>query len=78
MSRSPSRRSRGDNPYCDREPSTIDIYDIANRGKYFEVGKGLKDKMREYRDSKILDIFEGTAQIQRLGIARQLLGRAAG
>jgi choline dehydrogenase-like flavoprotein len=31
------------------------IYDIANRGKYFEVGKGLKDKMREYRDSKILE-----------------------
>jgi len=31
-----------------------------------------------YRDIKILDIFEGTAQIQRLVIARQLLGRAAG
>jgi acyl-CoA dehydrogenase len=30
-----------------------------------------------YRDIKILDIFEGTAQIQRLVIARQLLGRAA-
>jgi acyl-CoA dehydrogenase len=31
-----------------------------------------------YRDIKILDIFEGTAQIQRLLIARHLMGRAAG
>jgi acyl-CoA dehydrogenase len=31
-----------------------------------------------YRDIKILDIFEGTGQIQRLLVARALMGRAAG
>jgi acyl-CoA dehydrogenase len=31
-----------------------------------------------YRDIKIIDIFEGTGQIQRLVVARQLMGRAAG
>ncbi len=31
------------------------IYDIANRGKYLEVGQALKDQMRAYRDSKILE-----------------------
>ncbi|MFG2039846.1 acyl-CoA dehydrogenase family protein [Dactylosporangium sp. NPDC048998] len=31
-----------------------------------------------WRDCKILDIFEGTGQIQRLLIARGLMGRAAG
>ena len=31
-----------------------------------------------YRDIKVLDIFEGTAQIQRLLVARHLMGRAAG
>ncbi|HEY6790506.1 MAG TPA: acyl-CoA dehydrogenase family protein [Trebonia sp.] len=31
-----------------------------------------------YRDIKILDIFEGTAQIQRLLVARHLMGRAVG
>jgi acyl-CoA dehydrogenase len=31
-----------------------------------------------YRDVKIIDIFEGTGQIQRLLVARHLMGRAAG
>jgi acyl-CoA dehydrogenase len=31
-----------------------------------------------YRDIKIIDIFEGTGQIQRLLVARQLMGRAVG
>ena len=31
-----------------------------------------------YRDTKIIDIFEGTGQIQRLLVARQLMGRAVG
>ena len=31
-----------------------------------------------YRDAKIIDIFEGTGQIQRLVVARSVLGRLAG
>jgi acyl-CoA dehydrogenase len=39
-----------------------------------------KDLLLEkwYRDTKIIDIFEGTGQIQRLVVARSLMGRAAG
>ena len=32
---------------------------------------------RLYRDAKITEIYEGTSQIQRLVIARDLLGAAA-
>ena len=32
---------------------------------------------RLYRDAKITEIYEGTSQIQRLVIARHLLGAAA-
>ena len=32
---------------------------------------------RHFRDAKITEIYEGTSQIQRVVIARQLLGRAA-
>jgi alkylation response protein AidB-like acyl-CoA dehydrogenase len=32
---------------------------------------------RLYRDAKITEIYEGTSQIQRLVIARHLLGPAA-
>jgi alkylation response protein AidB-like acyl-CoA dehydrogenase len=32
---------------------------------------------RFYRDAKITEIYEGTSQIQRVVIARQLLGPAA-
>ena len=31
-----------------------------------------------YRDSKILDIFEGSAQVQRIVIGRTLMGADAG
>ena len=31
-----------------------------------------------YRDAKIIDIFEGTGQIQRIVVARSLMGRLAG
>ena len=31
-----------------------------------------------YRDSKILDIFEGSAQVQRIIIGRTLMGADAG
>lgn len=31
-----------------------------------------------YRDSKIIDIFEGSGQVQRILVARKLAGRAAG
>ena len=30
---------------------------------------------RHYRDAKITEIYEGTSEIQRLVIARQILGR---
>ena len=30
-----------------------------------------------YRDLKIMDIFEGSGQVQRLIVARSLMGRAA-
>ena len=38
-----------------------------------------KDELLEKwsRDSKILDIFEGTQQIQQLIVARRLLGKAS-
>ena len=39
-----------------------------------EAGEGLE---RRFRDAKALQIYEGTNQIQRLVIARQLLGRPA-
>ena len=33
---------------------------------------------RYYRDAKVTEIYEGTSEIQRLVIARALLGEAAG
>ena len=41
------------------------------------LGYGEDELLEKWaRDAKILDIFEGTQQIQLLIIARQLLGRA--
>ena len=39
-----------------------------------------KDLLLEkwYRDAKIADIFEGSSQVQRIIIARELVGRLAG
>ena len=31
-----------------------------------------------YRDLKIIDIFEGSGQVQRVMVARSLMGRVAG
>ena len=40
------------------------------------VGYGEDELLEKWaRDAKILDIFEGTQQIQQLVIARQLLGK---
>ena len=42
------------------------------------VGYGEDELLEKWaRDAKILDIFEGTQQIQQLVIARQLLGKAS-
>jgi acyl-CoA dehydrogenase len=43
------------------------------------VGYGEDELLEKWaRDAKILDIFEGTQQIQQLVIARQLLGKRSG
>jgi acyl-CoA dehydrogenase len=42
------------------------------------VGYGEDELLEKWaRDAKILDIFEGTQQIQQLVIARQLLGKSS-
>ena len=42
------------------------------------VGYGEDELLEKWaRDSKILDIFEGTQQIQQLIIARRLLGKSS-
>ena len=42
------------------------------------VGYGENDLLEKWaRDAKILDIFEGTQQIQLLIVARQLLGKSS-
>ena len=56
----PGPRAAGDAPVAERRPA-------------FETMSGLPVE-RLYRDAKITQIYEGTNQIQRMIMARQLLG----
>ena len=46
------------------------------QGEFIVKLRGFEDELLEKwgRDSKIIDIFEGTQQIQQLIVARRLLG----
>ena len=43
--------------------------------RYF-VGPVCEPPLRFYRDAKIVEIYEGTKEIEKLTIAREILGRA--
>jgi alkylation response protein AidB-like acyl-CoA dehydrogenase len=56
------------------------VTDITNKAVEVAATAGFSETMlleKWARDSKILDIFEGTQQIQQLIIARRVLGKSS-
>ncbi len=58
-----------------RTGTAVSLKAVELAGSYGYSQRPLLEKWA--RDSKILDIFEGTQQIQQLIIARRLLGKSS-